>query len=235
MQPVSMAALAGATITLLGGLFATLLGFRLIGRQPSPDPAHEQRMVSVRRWFRLAGPLLMIFAVLLLFVEPPSPPQDWRTVTTSDDVCSVEMPGEPIGGEGPAVKGQQREMEQRIVQDHGAVQYSMSHSEIAASYRDLPPAKLLEEIGENWLLAARQLGKTQVIDERDLSENGWPGREIVLDIDSQRMQQRWFIVNQRLYRAIVSTPRDRRHLEDALRFLDSFRILIKPDADKGPR
>ena len=234
MQPVSMATLVGATILLLAGLFATLLGFRLIGRQPSPDPGSEQRLVSVRRWFRLAGPLLMIFAVLLLFLEPPAPPQEWRTVTTSDDVCSIEMPGEPVGGEGPAIQGQQREIEQRIVQDYGTVQYSLSHSEIAASYRDVPPAKLLEEIGENWLLAARQLGKTQMIDERDLSENGWPGREIVLDIDTQRMQQKWFIVNQRLYRAIVSTPRDGRHLQDARRFLDSFRILKKPDADKGP-
>ncbi|HEY7308874.1 MAG TPA: hypothetical protein VH643_05845 [Gemmataceae bacterium] len=235
MQPVSMAALVGATITFLGGLFAALLGFRLIGRQPSADPANEQRMVGVRRWFRLAGPLLMIFAILLLFIEPPTPPREWRTVTTSDGVCSIEMPGEPAEGEGPVVKGQQRELGHWLSQDGGTARYSISHSEIAEAYRELPSEKLLKTIGENWLSAAQKQGQTQVIEERDLTENGWPGREITIEIDSQHMRQKWFVVHNRLYRVIASTPGDARHLEDARRFLDSFRILKKPDDDKGPR
>ena len=180
MQSVSMAALVGATITFLAGLFAALLGFRLIGRRPSADPAHEQRMVSVRRWFRTAGPLLMLFAVLLLFIEPPTTPPEWRTVTTSDGVCSVEMPGEPAEGEGPAVQGMQREMVQRIAQERGVVQYSLGHSAIAEEYQKLPPEELLKTVGENWLSAARRMGETQVIGERDLSENGWPDRKSVV-------------------------------------------------------
>lgn len=235
MQPVSMAALVGATIVFMGGLFAALLGFRLIGRQPSSNPVNEQRMIGVRRWFRLAGPMLMIFAVLLLFIEPPTPPREWRTVTTSDGVCRIEMPGEAAEGEGPVVKGMQRETGHWLSQDNGTVCYSLSHSEITKAYRESPPEELLKMIGENWLRAAQKQGQPREVEERDLTENGWPGREIVLDIDGQHVRQKWFVVNHRLYRVIASTPRDDKHLQDARRFLDSFRILKKPDADKGPR
>jgi hypothetical protein len=98
--------------------------------------------------------------------------------------------------------------------------------------RDKPPEKLLEEIGKNWLLAARHVGEFQLLSERNLSENGWPGKEIVLDIGDRRMQQKWFVVKNRLYRALVETPRDEKHRQDARRFLESLRIVQKPNADK---
>ncbi len=232
MHRVSMIALVGAAITFMAGLFATLLGFRLLGRLPAPDPLQEQRMDRSRRLFRVFGPALMVFAVALLFLEPPAQPREWQTVTTSDGVCSVEMPGKPAENEGPILKGLPREREHRLVQDHGEVQYNLAHADIAESYRDLPPEKLLQVVGETWLTAARQMGETQRVSERKLSEKGEPGKEIVVDIDSQRMQQKWFVVNKRLYRAIVSTPRDDPHLQDARRFLESFHI-VKKRADKG--
>jgi hypothetical protein len=233
MRYVTMAALVGATITFLGGLFAALLGFRLIGRLPGPDPIREQRMDRVRRLFRVLGPGLMIFAVVLPFLEPPAPPSNWQTTTTSDGVCRVEMPGEPTANEGPVVKELGKpESLQMLVQGKGEARYTLGCSPVSGVNQDKPPEKLLEEIAKNWLLAARHVGEFRLLGERNLSENGWPGKEIVIDIGGQRMQQQWFVVKNRLYRALVETPRDEKHLEDAHRFLESLRIVLKPNADK---
>jgi hypothetical protein len=234
MPYVTLPALVGAAIIFLVGLFATLLGFRAIGRLPGPDLLSEQRMDKTRRLLRVFGPGLMIFGVVMLFLEPPTQPREWRTVTTSDGVCRIDMPGTPTEREGPALKELGKpEVLQMFVQGRGEAQYNLGCSEITAANRDAPPEELLETIGKNWLIAARHMGEPQLLSERNLFENGWPGKEIVIDLDSQRLQQKWFVVNRRLYRALVSTPRDNKHLEDAHRFLESLRIVTKSDADKG--
>jgi hypothetical protein len=84
---------------------------------------------------------------------------------------------------------------------------------------------LLETIGKNWLIAARHVGEPQLLRERNLSENGWPGKEIVIDMEDQRKQQKWFVVKNRLYRALAETPRDDKHLQEARRFLESLRMV----------
>src|SRR5579884_1173445 len=184
MPSVPMNTVVGAAIIFLAGLLACLFALGWIGKKPGVDLVHDRRFASVRRSFRVAGPLLMISAVVLLVVDrPPASapaPPEWQTVTTSDGVCSVEMPGKPIEGEGPALKELGKpESQQILVQNNGEAQYNMSHSEVVGAYRDLPPEKLLEVIGTNWLFAARHVGEIQVIGERNLSDNGWPGKEII--------------------------------------------------------
>jgi hypothetical protein len=223
-------------ITFMVGIVFTLYGIGRIGRKPGVDPVHDARAAHGRRLLRVLGPLTMVGAIFLFIVDfiRPSKPPEWRTITTSDDVCRVEMPGTPTEREGPAVKELGKpEVLQMLAQDKGEAQYNLGYSDISATYRDMPPEELLETIGKNWLIAARHMGEPQLLRERTLSENGWPGKEIVIDLDSQRLQQKWFVVSKRLYRALVSTPRDDKHLEDARRFLESFRIATKPDADKG--
>ncbi|HEY7158499.1 MAG TPA: hypothetical protein VH575_31430 [Gemmataceae bacterium] len=226
MPYVTLPALVGAAIIFLVGLFATLLGFRRIGRQPGADFPREQRMDRARRLLRVFGPGLMIFAVVMLFLEPPPSPREWQTVTTADGVCSIDMPGTPTEREGPALKELGKpEVLQMLVQDRGAARYTLGCSEVTAANRDAPAEKLLETIGKNWLIAARHVGEPQLLRERNLSENGWPGKEIVIDMEDQRKQQKWFVVKNRLYRALAETPRDDKHLQEARRFLESLRMV----------
>jgi len=226
-------------IMFIAGLVATLYGIGRLGRKPGVDPIHDARMASVRRLLRVAGPLLMMLPILLFFLDSPpapTPPVQWRTAITSDGVCRVDMPGEPIEQGTPSDLGKVAKpatQQLLLVEENGQVQYLLSHSDIEGEYAKLPPEKLLETIGTNWFLAANNKEDTERISEKELSDKGWPGRELVIDREDQRMQNRWFVVNKRLYRAYVLTARDDKHLQDARRFLDSFHIVKKLDADKG--
>jgi hypothetical protein len=235
MPSLTTGALVEAGLLFLGGLVITLYAFGMLGTKHGSD----RRGDRIRRWFRAGGPLLMIFAVLLLFAPPPPPPAppQWRTVATSDGVCLVEMPGEPTEPENPAAlerlaKGATQQW--LLVEENGQVQYYLSHSDIEGEFAKLPPEKLLEAIAENWFRAANSKEDAKRVSEQELSDKGWPGRELVIDHEGNRLQNRWFVVNKRLYRAFVSTPADERHLQDAARFLASFRVLKPSPAEKGP-
>ena len=238
MQPVTLAALIGASIIFFGGLLASLLSLRLIGKKADVDPTYDQRFARVKPLLRVAGPALMIGAILVLVIEPPwtPPPLEWRVVTTSDGVCQVDMPGTPTSEEGPLRVqglGEPQAQQLKVVLEKGRVLYLLSHSDIHETPQDMSPGQLLDAIRVNTLEIARHLGSAQFVSEKDISTDDHPGKELVLDIDQDRMQSRWYLVDKRLYRAIVITPRDENHLRDAGRFLASFRIVKKPDADGG--
>lgn len=64
MNAKTVAALVELAIPLLGGLYATLMGFQIVGRKPSTDLkylAWQQRWGRHLKWL---GPLVMIFGVL---------------------------------------------------------------------------------------------------------------------------------------------------------------------------
>jgi hypothetical protein len=228
-----------ATIVFIAGLVFSLYGWGRLGKKPGVDPIHDARIARVRRVLRVLGPLLMVGAIIQPFLEPspaPTPPVQWRTAITSDGVCRVDMPGEPSEQGTPSDLGKVAKpatQQLLLVEENGRVQYLLSHSDIEGEYAKLSPEKLLETIGNNWFLAANNKEDAQRIGERDLSDKGWPGRELAIDREGQRMQNRWFVVNKRLYRAYVLTLRDDKHLRDARRFLDSFHVRKTVPAEKG--
>jgi hypothetical protein len=239
MPSVPMNTLVGAALLFLAGLLACLFALGWIGNKPGIDPVPDPRLARVRRSFRVVGPALLVFAVLLLCVPPapPPPPPEWRTVLTSDGVCSVEMPGAPSEPENPGILEELAKpatQQWLLVGESGRVQYYLSHSDIEGKYAEMPPEKLLEVIAGNWFRDTNTEGNYQRVSERKLSEKGWPGRELVIDRGEQRLQNRWLVVNKRLYRTFVLTPTDEAHLSDAARFLDSFHVRNQSDLDKGP-
>lgn len=238
MNPLMAAVPIDSTIMFLAGLVAALFAFGRIGKKPGLDPTYDARMNRVRRMFRVLGPGLMILA-LMMFLLPPPPPKapEWQTVTTSDGECQVSMPGKPMEMDNPsALEGISQPATQQLllVQENGRVQFYLSSSALEGTYAEMPPEKLLQTISENWFRAANNNGNALRINERDWSDKGWPGRELVIDREDDRLQNRWLVVNKRLYRAYVSTPRDEPHLRDADRFLESFHVRKQADAAKGP-
>jgi hypothetical protein len=233
-----------AVILFMAGLVATLYAFRRIGKKPGVDPVYDARLARVRPVLLLLGPALIVVSLILAFpAETPEPQNSaWQTVTSSDGVCRVEMPGTPaLNADTLILKGlgEPQAEQLKLVQESGAVRYTLSR-DLREIPVDLSPDSLFDRVRDNMLLVARRMSDAQLVSERDLSEQGWPGREWVIDMDDQRQQSRWFLVDRRFYRAIVSTPRDETHLRDAGRFLESFHVLRKAGAatptggEKGP-
>ncbi len=239
MQSVTMTNLVGAVLTFAAGLCATLLGLRRLGKRPGVDVRYDAWFARVRPWLLTAGPLLMVLALVLpgMDLSPPAPPEPkWQQVTTADGACRVEMPGSPSSQGSTLVLeglGEPETTQLKLIQENGHVWYTLSYSGTGNATPGLSAEKLLGRIEENTLALAKRMGQAQLVSEHDLSEHGYPGKELVLDIDQFRMQSKWFLVDKRLYRAIVMTPRDEKHLHDAERFLESFEVLKKPETDEG--
>jgi hypothetical protein len=58
-----------AGIPLLGGLYATLLGFRVVGKKPGADPKFDELHRQKLEWLKWGGPLVMAIGVALGVVE----------------------------------------------------------------------------------------------------------------------------------------------------------------------
>jgi hypothetical protein len=50
-----------ALIPLLAGVYATLLGFRVVGKRPGVDPKYDAKMNRSAGMMQLLGPVLVLF------------------------------------------------------------------------------------------------------------------------------------------------------------------------------
>ena len=96
----------------------------------------------------------MVVACLLSFPASPteSPSPAWQIVTTSDGVCRVEMPGVPTSGQDTLLLeglGKPQAQQLKLVQEDGAVRYTLSHSDTRGVSPELSPEKLLDEVRDN--------------------------------------------------------------------------------------
>ena len=64
-----IAGLVDAAIPFLGGLYATLLGNRIIGKKPGVDPNYDQKLERLVPFFKFGGPFLMVFGMFLVLKD----------------------------------------------------------------------------------------------------------------------------------------------------------------------
>ncbi len=65
MSPDDIGELANGAIPFFGGIYTTLLGFRVIGKMPGESLQYDQWLAGHERRFKLQGPLLMVFGIFL--------------------------------------------------------------------------------------------------------------------------------------------------------------------------
>jgi hypothetical protein len=63
-----MGALVNAAIPFGVGIYCLLVGFRVVGKKPGEDPKFDAMLAKFGLFFRLAGAVLIVLAVLFLFV-----------------------------------------------------------------------------------------------------------------------------------------------------------------------
>jgi hypothetical protein len=63
MRPEALAALVEGAIPVFGGVYAALLGFRVIGKKPGQDARYDERLGKYGGLLKIGGPLLAFYGV----------------------------------------------------------------------------------------------------------------------------------------------------------------------------
>lgn len=232
MRPDVLGELVNGAIPFCGGIYATLLGFRVVGKQPGSNPKYDEWHNRFGGILRVFGPFLVLFG-LFLWVSgivrvstSDGPPQAeaWKRYTTADGVCSAEFP-EPPKQDAKSALG---------IESGGLtlslssldVYYMLTFSDIPA---DSPPAtneERLNSIRDNMPAFGAQMGmKYEFVREERISENGIPGRDLEFAAgEKHTFRAKIFILGTRIYRIIAVTRRSEQEDEATRRFLRTFRF-----------
>jgi hypothetical protein len=65
MRPEAIAGLVEGAIPFFGGIYATLLGHRIVGKKPGEDLRYDQWHERFGPMFRILGPFMVIFGIFL--------------------------------------------------------------------------------------------------------------------------------------------------------------------------
>ncbi len=155
---------------------------------------------------------------------PPPPPaveynaRAWKTFVSPEGGFSVSMPGTPVkAGE-------------LLTSDSGPLAHyshtlKTSMAEYGVSYSDFPYAinepeqiKSSFDSGRDALLADMKLRLTS---ERDITIDGFPGRQIVAESETYAFHDRFLAVNKRLYQVVIVVPKGKQKPTELARFYDS--------------
>jgi hypothetical protein len=179
--------------------------------------------------------------------QQPPPPQiveyndkAWKMFSSPDGGFTVLMPGTPVkSGE-------------LLTSDSGPLAHyshtlKTSMAEYGVSYADFPyaindPAQIKASFdsGRDALLADMKLRLTS---ERDLTIDGFPGRQIVAESENESytFHDRFVAVNKRLYQVVIVVPRSKQKSPELSRFYDStvekfyrsFKLINTAEATNG--
>lgn len=228
MTAEAIGSLINGAIPFSIGVFATLVGFRAIGKQPEVEPRSDEWHQRFGSLFKVLGPLLMLFGVFVWVTSIQRTRSDapqvahWKRYQTSDGVCSAEFPAAPKEDtmENLGVISNQLTLS-RSPRD---IYFMLTFSDISP---DSPPAteeERLDSIRDNMPAVASRGGpQFEFVSEERISESGILGRSLQFAAgESHDFQAKVFIVGTRIYRIIAVTPRGNTEDSEVRRFLGSF-------------
>jgi hypothetical protein len=222
--------LVNGAIPLLGGVYATLLAFRLVGPKPGVNPTQDEWH---RRWggiMRVGGPLLVVFAVFLwvkgvMDHSNPAPPTPtvWVRHKSEDGTASAEFPAPPafVTKQAEGVVNHNVTLSQKERDCH----FILSWSEVG-SEPGVGADELLDRLREFYPIQMTQQGKEMTfVSEERIGDDAAPGRILVFNAGNKHTQRmKCFIFNGRFYRALATTTHTPQEDADGVRFVSSFRL-----------
>jgi hypothetical protein len=215
-------------IPFLGGVFVTLMAFRVIGPKPGVNPKQDEWH---RRWggfMRVGGPMLVVFAVFLwvkgsVTHSAPTPQSAWTRYTTADGTASTEFPGPPasVTKEAEGVVNHNVTLSEKERDRHFILSWS-----VIRAVDGVTDEEWLDQLRDGMPAMTAQRGMPlRFVSEEPYSENGYAGRVFVYEAKGMYLQRmKCLIVNGRLYRATATTPRNPQDEADGVRFVHSFRL-----------
>ena len=144
----------------------------------------------------------------------------WQEFTSEDGGFSVLMPGKP---EEETLRQESEGVEiasdmYRVQADN--VSYMVLITPLQEEALALDPAEFFDQYRDNILEST----KAELKEEKEITLDGNPGRELSLNQPSEVGRQRMYLVDNLLYQTVIGGP-EQKVTRDATKFLDSFKLL----------
>jgi hypothetical protein len=222
MSPRLVGMLVDAAIPILGGVYLTLLGMRVVGKRPGASEKYDAWHARYGSGMTAMGVILILMTLARVGATASGPPAlSWARHAAADGRCSLEFPGSPTRD--APVAGGVVHQRLRLPLPSVDADYSLIYSDTPDA-TTMPDEERLDAI-RDMALANRQANVTfRLVREAPLTPPLAPGREIELAVnETHTMLSRVALRGARVYRAVVVVPRGE-ELSLARRCLDSMRI-----------
>ncbi len=169
---------------------------------------------------------------------PPLPveygSQEWKEFSSPEGHFTILFPGKPREYVQPPDTKAGR-LEKRIYALETALAtYIVAYDDLAPFSADPATIKQMLDSGRDQAIASE---KGKLLEEKNISLDGHPGREIVAETPEGILKTRVYVVRQRLYQIILFTPssqmrsKESGQLDQSMthKFFESFRLTIKPE------
>jgi len=224
--------LVNGAIPFFGGIYATLLGFRVLGKKPGANPKYDEWHNRFGGLLKVLGPFLVLFGLFLGFKSvfeassSSDTPQvaDWRRYTTSDGVCSAEFPQPPKEASQSTSRVESKRLSLSLLDVDSY--YSLVFSDIPEDSPQATDEERLDSIRDAMPVHAAQNGQQfKLVHEERITENGMKGRELeFVTGEKYILRAKVFILGTRIYQMNAVTPRSKKEDETTRRFLVSLRF-----------
>jgi len=166
----------------------------------------------------------LLFAVAVL-LSACAPQVEWKEFSSSKGRFSVSMPGSPtVDHDTEEYPG---------AGEIGLFSYILStrDAEYGVIHSDFPDEFMQKHSADQFLDMARdevlyRFGGELAVEKRIMLANKHPGRELQINIEEENITvfSRLYAVRQRIYYVMVALPYNVGSVENAIRFLDSFKV-----------
>lgn len=232
MQPELVGALVDGAVPFFAGIYATLLGFRVVGKRPGANLKYDEWHHRFGRHARLVGPCLVSYGLFLWITgiarvsSSSDLPRvvDWRRYTTSDGVCSAEFPEQPNQDTQSALGVVSNRLTLSLRAQE--MYYSLSFSDLPAGAPPATDEERLDSLRDAMPAFGAQMGlEYEFVREDKITESGVAGRDLEFaGGEKYTIRTKVFILGNRIYRVNAVTPQGKKDDEETERFLSSFRF-----------
>jgi hypothetical protein len=217
--------LLAAAVPLLGGIWATLVGFEYIGK---PVGAELNPNFKIRqRVYKIGGPGMIVLALILVgkaFLEP-LPPLKWQRYAPADARFSIEMPGAPVESvvEEPGEYGPAKSRIARLQKVDAKVVCFVRCTPWPERFPDLTREQKEERLRETAASIVKS-SKGKLMEEKGFDQPAGPGRQFRIQMPGGAVSR--FVVlslDRTDFQLMFTAPVDVADSAIAGRFFSSFR------------
>jgi hypothetical protein len=150
---------------------------------------------------------------------------EWLKLKSTEENFTISMPSEPkqerTSGRGPFGNGH------HIYSiDSNGISYTVSNSVFENPPTQPKDIKRILDFARDMVLTVTS-GK--LLSDKDISLEGFPGREVRIEKDKKIWILHAYIVKGRMYQLMTTEPKAKEQSPDTVKFFDSFKLLAPPE------